>query len=144
MAPIILSHFQTTPLLQARAASQRRALVSPDLGLTTVEVTVEPEDARFPAGEPHKVQVLSELMNRLYSLMLTPAAPAPGIRRGGAQVTTRIQLMTTNQPDIDFQVGIGYNRIAHVNGTTRKPERRKPHDRLVHPQRHLIIAPAAG
>jgi hypothetical protein len=96
---IVLSHIQTQPLLQAQQTGQRRAEVSPDLGLTAVEVAIEPEGTRFPNGEwlsweavaeinasenncfviedgePRSVQLFSEFTNRLYSLMPTPAAP---------------------------------------------------------------------
>jgi predicted methyltransferase len=97
--PIVLSHIQTRPLLQARKTGEHRAEVSPDLGLTTSEVVIEPEGVRFPNGEslrwdviekinasenncfviedgePHKIQVFSEFTNRLYSLMPTHKAP---------------------------------------------------------------------
>ncbi len=96
---VVLSHIQTQPLLQARQTSQRRVEVSPDLGLTTVEVVIESEGVRFPNGdslpwdaiegisasenncfviangEPHKIQVFSEFTNLLYSLMPTRTAP---------------------------------------------------------------------
>ncbi len=97
--PMVLSHIQTRPLLQAREAGEYRAEVSPDLGLTTVEVAIEPAGVRFPNGqslrwetieeisrsenncfviedgEPRKIQLFSELTNRLYSLMPTRTAP---------------------------------------------------------------------
>jgi predicted methyltransferase len=97
--PMVLSHIQTQPLLQAREARRRRVEVSPDLGLTTVEVVIEPEEARFSNGqslpwdaieeisasenncfviedgEPRKIQLFSEFTNLLYSLMPTRAAP---------------------------------------------------------------------
>jgi len=97
--PIILSHIQTQSLLQAREASQYRVAVSPDLGLTTVEVVIEPAGVHFPNGEslrweaikeisesenncfviedgePRRIKVFSELTNRLYSLMPTRTAP---------------------------------------------------------------------
>jgi predicted methyltransferase len=97
--PIVLSHFQTRPLLQAREANQHGVEISPRLGLTTVEVVIEPEGVHFPNGEsldwdaieeisaskngcfviedgePRKIQAFSELTNRLYSLMPTCTAP---------------------------------------------------------------------
>jgi hypothetical protein len=98
--PIVISHIQTKPLLERRAAGQPRAEVSPDLGLTTLEVLIDPEGVRFPAGEslgwdaieqvnaaetncfvieggePQKIITFSELTNRVYSLMPTQRAPA--------------------------------------------------------------------
>ncbi|MBC8263507.1 MAG: spermine synthase, partial [Anaerolineales bacterium] len=97
--PMVLSHIQTQPLLQARQTSQRHVEVSPDLGLITVEVVIESEGVRFPNGdslhwdaieeisasenncfviedgEPRKIQVFSEFTNLLYSLMPTHTAP---------------------------------------------------------------------
>lgn len=97
--PIVLSHFQTRPLLDAWKVGERSAEISLDLGLTTCEVLVEPEGVRFPdgealewgvieeisasenscfvvrAGEACKAQVFSELTNQLFSLMPTQRAP---------------------------------------------------------------------
>jgi predicted methyltransferase len=97
--PIVLSHFQTRLLLDARHSDERRIAVSLDLGLTSVEVSLEASCARFPSGaaldweaiaeidasenncffvqedQAHKIQIFSEFTNRLYSLMPTPAAP---------------------------------------------------------------------
>jgi len=85
--------------LKGRAASRRRVETSPDLGLTTVQVAIEPQGVRFPDGqfitwevieeisrsenncfiiengEARKVLIFSELTNRLYSLMPTHRAP---------------------------------------------------------------------
>ena len=96
---LVLSHIQTQPLLRAREAGQCRVEVSANLGLTTVEVVIEPEGACFAdgqalhweaikeisasenncfvieKGEPRKIQLFSELTNLLYSLMPTRAAP---------------------------------------------------------------------
>ena len=49
--PIVLSHLQTGPLVQARQAGKATAAVSPDLGLTVVEAALEPEGVRFPGGQ---------------------------------------------------------------------------------------------
>jgi len=97
--PIILSSFQVQQLFQARETGARTARISPDLGLSTVEVVIESEGIRFPNGESltwenldrihrspnncfvvidsalHKVQVFSEYTNRLYTLMPTEGAP---------------------------------------------------------------------
>ncbi len=100
MAPsIILSHFQAQELLRAREQGARSVQVSPDLGLSRVEVSIEAQGVRFPGGEfldwdaveeirhtPNscfvvrdgtlqKVQAFSEYTNRLYTLMPTQRAP---------------------------------------------------------------------
>lgn len=97
--PLVLSYVQTRLLLEAQQAGQRRAQVSPDLGLTTVEVDLTPEGVVFPdgqrlsweaieeisvapnncfivkAGQPRKIMTFSQATNRLYSLMPTERAP---------------------------------------------------------------------
>ena len=97
--PIVLSHYQTKPLLEARRAGERCVEISLDLGLTTVEALLEADCARFPhdealdweaiaeidvsenscflvqGGQARKIQIFSGFTDRLYSLMPTPAAP---------------------------------------------------------------------
>jgi predicted methyltransferase len=99
MSRIVVSYLEAEDLLRARQGGEARAVVSPDLGLSTVEVSVEPGGARFPedqllawedletisdsprgcflaeAGDVRKIQVFSEATNRLYSLMPTQGAP---------------------------------------------------------------------
>lgn len=49
--PIVLSYIQAQALLRARQAGEASAVLSPDLGLSTVQVTLDAEGARFPTGE---------------------------------------------------------------------------------------------
>ena len=96
---LILSHVQASTLLEAREAGLSSVEVSPDLGISAVEVSLSPTGVCFPghallgwglideisaaenscfvveAGEIAKVQVFSELTNWLYSLMPTEGAP---------------------------------------------------------------------
>ncbi len=96
---ILLSHFQIAPLLKARASGQSSILISPDLGLTQVEATIEAGCAVFPGGErlsweaatkitgsPNNcfvlssdgiraIQAFSEHTSRAHSLMPTAGAP---------------------------------------------------------------------
>jgi predicted methyltransferase len=99
-SPIVLSFVQAEPLLKARREDQQSATVSPDLGLSTVDVALDEEGVRFPDGTtvgwrdleriarsqtkcfliegdapPRDIQVFSETTNWLRSLMPTRAAP---------------------------------------------------------------------
>jgi predicted methyltransferase len=98
-SPIVLSHFQVRPLLRARQEGQPSALTSLDLGLSRVDLPLEPDRVVLPGGEwlswdgieeigqntstcflvedgsPVKIQRFSELLNRFYSLMPTAGAP---------------------------------------------------------------------
>jgi predicted methyltransferase len=96
---IVLSHFQAKELLLGRAAEKSLIAVSPDLGLSTVEVKLEPDGVIFPDGqrldwkgvdrirssevgcflledsELRKIQTFSEHTKRHISLMPTERAP---------------------------------------------------------------------
>lgn len=47
---IVLSHYQINPILRARANGDRSAAISPDLNLSTVEVTLNEDGITFPNG----------------------------------------------------------------------------------------------
>lgn len=96
---IVLSHYQTRRLLAARHQQPTAALVSPDLGLTTVEAQVTAEGIAFPGGERvtwealeritetenqcflvtpegiESIQVFSPVTNWARSLLATASAP---------------------------------------------------------------------
>jgi predicted methyltransferase len=98
--PIILSYIQAEPLLRARQQGLTTVEISPDLGLSTITVTLTPEGVTFPNGERldwhsvekisksevncfiledytiRPVQVFSEYTNRVCSLMPTSGAPS--------------------------------------------------------------------
>lgn len=99
MNPVILSHFQAETLLAARRGGLVAVEVSPDLGLSSLSVTLELQGVRFAGEEPLpwaalenltsntnncylleggslcKIQFYSELTGRTYSLMPTAGAP---------------------------------------------------------------------
>ncbi len=96
---IVLSHYQTRPLLAARKLGQPAATVSPDLGLTTTPVRLDPDGVVFPTGEMlawadvqhisanekqcfllegqaiRPIHVYSETTNWVRTLFATPSAP---------------------------------------------------------------------
>jgi uncharacterized protein len=98
--PIILSYIQIKPILEAKRNGFSPIEVSPDLGLTTVTVTMTPEGVLFPNGaclswqsiekintstvncflvekdNVRPIQVFSETTNRRCSLMPTEKAPS--------------------------------------------------------------------
>lgn len=98
--PIILSYVQTIPLLKAKQQGVDSIQISPDLGLSTVIVTLTSEGVLFPNGErldwqsiekisksevncfilednsARPIQVFSDYTNRVCSLMPTMGAPS--------------------------------------------------------------------
>ena len=99
MKTVLLTHFQVEKLLRARAAGEEEATISLDLGMTSAEVSLTPEEVNLPDGqtisweqiesirtaentcfiveqsELNKVQYYSDETNRLYGLMPTSRAP---------------------------------------------------------------------
>jgi predicted methyltransferase len=95
----VLSHIQVAPILRARRVGESSAATSLDLGLTTVEVSLEPGRVAFPDGQwlawedleeigrsesvcflveengAVKIQRFSDFLGRFYSLMPTEGAP---------------------------------------------------------------------
>ncbi len=99
MADIILSYYQTQSLLQAKTAGMSSTVVSPDLGMSEIEVEIGERGVVFAeqccldwqhvarihdnpqacykviSDGIEKVQLFSEAFGRLYSLMPTTGAP---------------------------------------------------------------------
>ncbi len=94
----ILSHYQAAALLEARRAGHATAVTSLDLGLTTTEVTLAPDQLILPDqvvpwreleeiarhdtacfivdnGHAQMIRGFSDLTGRVYGLMPTEAAP---------------------------------------------------------------------
>jgi uncharacterized protein len=97
---IVLSHSQAWPLLAAMKEGKTTLKISPDLGISSVEVALEETGVCFPSGEIalwddlrdvtktevscfsldddgrlRKIQIYSEATGRFYSLMPTQGAP---------------------------------------------------------------------
>lgn len=96
---LVLSHYQTRILIQAKQTHKVSTITSQDLGHSDTEVFLEEERVRFPGcgflswdvialinkaknncflieeGQPYKIQQFSERTNRYYSLMPTEKAP---------------------------------------------------------------------
>jgi predicted methyltransferase len=97
--PVVLSYIQIQPILTARQRGEQSLAVSPDLGRSTVTVTLTPDGALFPGGERlswqniekinkshancftvegesiKTIQVFSEYTNRTCSLVPTRGTP---------------------------------------------------------------------
>jgi len=95
----VFSHYQARPLLEYRHTPSVNAQLSPDLGLSKVDVRIEPQGVAFQdgsildwemideicaarnncfllaEGQLHKIILYSEQTGRVYSLMPTASAP---------------------------------------------------------------------
>lgn len=96
---IVLSHYQTKPILEAHRQGQTAVQASLDLGLTTAELPLTAQGVLLPAGQqltwnqladinasenacfqirdnrPHKISFFSEELQRAYTLFPTRSAP---------------------------------------------------------------------
>ncbi|MBE0695672.1 MAG: spermine synthase, partial [Anaerolineaceae bacterium] len=97
---IVLSHLQVWPLLAGIKEGKTSLTISPDLGISQIEVTLDQQGVCFPSGEIaswedlhevakaevscfsldddgklRKIQIFSEQTGRFYSLMPTRGAP---------------------------------------------------------------------
>ena len=143
---IVLSYVQVKDMLEAREAGRDVVVVSLDLGLTKTEVPIEPQGICLPDGQrlawqglevicasergcfviedntPHKIQIFSEVANRLYSLMPTEGAPTmlvSGIPmhrvKGIDPYRDTLQKIKTIAPVagrvLDTATGLGYTTI---------------------------------
>jgi predicted methyltransferase len=96
---IVLSHYQARPLLQARQRGVSSVATSADLGLSSVDVSIQAQGVTFPGGAglrwstlemiceqenacflvsgaaATKIQAFSDYTGRFYSLMPTSGAP---------------------------------------------------------------------
>lgn len=105
--PIVLSHFQIAPLLDAHQQNEPTCTVSPDLGLSVVTAQIGAEGAIFPGGErlawadavsisdnpnacytldddgPAKIQAFSDVTDRYCSLMPTSPQTPPTLLLAG-------------------------------------------------------------
>lgn len=97
--PIVLSHYQTQSLRGAFSVGHSSVEISPDLGLSTIQVGIDAEGVHFPNGELldwqsvdtidtsenncftmedgslRKILLFSEQSDQVYSLMPTAGAP---------------------------------------------------------------------
>ena len=95
----VLSHTQAVLMIKARRALQISAMISPDLGLSTVKVSLSGKGILFPSGEQinwksvekiaasdkkcfvitngeiGEIKLFSEYTNLVYSLYSTSGAP---------------------------------------------------------------------
>jgi uncharacterized protein len=143
---VILSSKQADILLQAKLSGESRVEISPDLGLTMIEAQIESEGVLFPAGQVlswanaakisksnvgcfqlledgmHKIQVFSQVTQRLVSLMPTDGAPTmllagfPMHRIKGIEPMqdTRNKIRALNPHGgkaLDTTTGLGYTAI---------------------------------
>jgi len=112
---VVLSHFQVTPLLQARARGRESATTSPDLGLSTVEVALVPEGIRFPSGATLSWESAERIARSETKCFLVERDTAREIQVFSAQTNWLRSLMPTTGAPTMLVSGIPMHRIKNTD-----------------------------
>jgi predicted methyltransferase len=152
--PVVLSHFQANTILEARSNNLATVKTTIDLGLTESEIRLDEQGALIAAnntitwgdlndisksetgcfsirqGQIWKIQLYSDLMNRLYSLMPTTGAPTmllsgipmhriKGIDPHGDALEKIRTLRPIAGHVLDTSTGLGYTAIETAKTAER-------------------------
>lgn len=121
-APIVLSHYQATPLLRARRDGLRTARTSPDLGLTYFEAALGGETLRYPSGEHvpwAEIELIADegergrLSDRCY--YIAPNGEAQQIRTFSRRTNRHYSLLPTNGAPTMVIAGFPMHRIKGLD-----------------------------
>jgi predicted methyltransferase len=108
---IVLSHLQTKELLHARAAEKSLIAVSPDLGLSTVEVKLEADGVFFPDGQRLDWQGVNRIQSSKVGCFLLEGRELRKIQTFSEHTNRHIGLMPTNGAPTLLVAGFPMHRI---------------------------------
>lgn len=138
--PIVLSHVQVAPLLQAQKAGAATAPCSPDLGLSVVTVELSANGAAFPSGEVlgwADAAIIADEENKCFTLR-------DGVIEDIAFFSEQTHWMRTLFPTLSAPTmlvsGISMHRIKGVN--PREDTLRKI--KTIAPMRGRVLDTATG
>jgi uncharacterized protein len=112
---LVLSHFQAGPLLDARRAGETSAWTSPDLGLSKVQVEINPERVSFPGGESltwEELEAIAGDETRCYRIF---EGTARAIEKFSEESGLYFALMPTASAPTMLISGIPMHRIKDSN-----------------------------
>ncbi|HEX9616684.1 MAG TPA: methyltransferase [Anaerolineales bacterium] len=111
----MLSHFQAAPLLEARRAGELSARTSPDLGLSTVTVQLDPERISFPGGESLSWEELEAIAADKTACYQVRNGTAEVIEKFSENSGLYFALMPTESAPTMLISGIPMHRIKDTN-----------------------------
>ena len=114
-ALLVLSHLQAAPLLVARQVGAPAAIVSPDLGLTTVDVALDPAGVRFPGGETLPWATLERIADSPTKCFRVEDGAAQEIAFFSEQTGWVRSLMPTTGAPTMLVSGISMHRIKGID-----------------------------
>lgn len=116
--PIILSYKEAAPLLDARQTHAHAASISPDLGLSTVEVALDPEHVRFPDGTMLTWDAIEEIIRSQTKCFVLRNGDPEEIRIFSERTQWVRSLMPTSGAPTMLVSGFPMHRIKHIDPYT--------------------------
>ncbi len=114
MTHVILSHFQTKPMLAAMARGERAVHTSLDLGLTTVEIALTEQEAVLPTGPIHK-ETLQEIDEAEVNCFVVEGGAIKKIQAYSTEMARHYSLMPTESAPTMLISGLPMHRIKNTN-----------------------------
>jgi predicted methyltransferase len=115
VAAVTLSHFQARELLAARQADAVTTTVSPDLGLTTVTVTLDEDGVFFPTGERLHWAEVERIQRAANVCFQVEGGAAVEIRRFSDVTGWTRALMPSTRAPTTLVAGLPMHRIKDTN-----------------------------
>src|SRR5438067_11985950 len=113
--PIVLSYIQVEPILAARQKGGRTVEVSPDLGLSTVVVTITPEGVVFPGGEQLNWQNIEKIKKSQNNCFLVEDGSIEAIKVLSEQTNRACSLLPTRGAPTMLIAGFNMHRIVNID-----------------------------
>jgi hypothetical protein len=113
--PIILSFIQTRPLLEARKRGQTVVASSPDLGMSSVNVTLNAEGVSFATGEHLDWADIEKISQSEVNCYTINAEGFQAIQTFSAETNRMCSLMPTRGAPSMLIAGFVMHRIKDVN-----------------------------
>jgi len=112
---IVLSHYQTTPIFRAKKTGENTIKSSPDLGLSTTEIRLNPAGALFPDDELITWEVLHEIQESETGCFLIDDGAAYNIQRFSEETNRYYSLYPTESAPTILISGTLMHRIKGIN-----------------------------
>jgi predicted methyltransferase len=112
---MVLSHFQTIPILQAHKQGKTSAITSSDLGITQVEVQLLSDGIIFPNGEKINWKTLNEISEETNGCFLIHNGEAKKIQMYSETTGRFYSLCPTEQSPTMLVSGKTMHRISGTN-----------------------------
>jgi predicted methyltransferase len=115
--PVVLSHVQVKPLLDAQERGETATIASLDLGLTTIEVSLQGDRVLLPGGQWLTWETIREIEENEIACFVVEGHEAEKIQEFSKELNRFYSLMPTRQAPTLLVSGIPMHRIKDTNPT---------------------------